>query len=452
MGSVVFRHAGLTWIVAAGHEDIVRARADWSHERLAGDPGCRIVKRDAKRFAGFLGRVFVKSQLYTHRLFGKSPSRKEWDHARYALAQGLSTAAPLACGTRARFFGPSQSLFLAEEVPQQGTLRDLIETKLGEGDEQLLPAVEALGALLRRVHDAGLLHWDLNPGNILLRPRSGAASEFTLIDLKSAEIRPEAPRALRLENVAKAILQLRRFEFLPPWRPAAQAAYLRGYLRGEGEPDRFFAELQPSLVKRGRILSDHAADDFERGDARHAVVRDGDLQLYCRQDALRGIGVDLLPQELRSPRALRQAATSAEGVVVPSTRPPWNLLIRTVEARPAKPFWLHALRCSVLGLPCLPPLAMVAEQGTARAFCQILDSELRPAAEAGESADLLARRFAEELHAFDFSAALLEARHLRVRVPRGAHEAPALLAIAPEALASRASVAPDVERIRRLLA
>jgi len=445
-------HAGFKWVVTPGYESAVTSFQAWSHESLESDPACRVLKKEVKRFAGTLtlgGRTFfVKSQTHARRGFGipslfrPSPGRREWDHSSYAHSHGIPTASPIAFGERRQLFGVSQSIFLSELVENDGTLAACVEAWLRDSPGRVLPMIEAAGALLRRLHEIGMLCWDYHPDNLLIR----RGTDFTLIDLKSAEIRPGASRETRLENVAKSLFQLTRYKVFAHWRPAGPEAYLRGYF-GETVPRD---ELKVQLIRRGRMLFEHLREDFLGSDSRFGVVREGGMVLHSWKDAARDLSIDLLPPNLRTPREFLWAADGPEGRVVPSTRPGRNLLLRSVEPRPAKEFWLHALRCLALGLPVVPLLAMVEEDGTAKAICQVLDAPLQPAAGPGEAV----RRLVEALHALDFSVGSVEPRHLRLRPPGGANEEPVLLLLYPEAVTDRTNDAgprAEIERLSRLL-
>jgi hypothetical protein len=90
-------------------------------------------------------------------------------------------------------------------------------------------------------------------------------------------------------------------------------------------------------------------------------------------------------------------------------------------------------------------------------MCQVLDADLRPAAGMGSRAVAAAQRLVEALHALDFTSADVEARHLRLRLPKGAHEEPALLLLFPEAVKDGAARGAaerkaEADRLARLVA
>ncbi len=105
---------------------------------------------------------------------------KEWFVLRHVVGRGLPTPPPIG------FFVERSGLFyraalLSRFQPNLGTLAGVIEQGgLDAGDWW------ELGALIRRYHQAGVCHADLNANNILL----GEDGDFHLIDFDKAELSP----------------------------------------------------------------------------------------------------------------------------------------------------------------------------------------------------------------------------------------------------------------------
>ena len=105
---------------------------------------------------------------------------REWMAVRHAVAHGLPT--PPLLGYRIR---PAGLFYRAELIsrfqPNLGTLASVIELgALDAGDWR------ELGCLIRRYHQIGIYHADLNANNILL----GESGGFHLIDFDRAELFP----------------------------------------------------------------------------------------------------------------------------------------------------------------------------------------------------------------------------------------------------------------------
>jgi tRNA A-37 threonylcarbamoyl transferase component Bud32 len=121
-------------------------------------------------------------------LLRTSKARSEADRAREAAARGVPTLETLAVGEAAagsflatRTVDDARNLttFLEEELPAFAPRRQVHV-------RQSLAA--ALGRFLARMHDAGVVHADLHPGNLLVRLRSDDEPELYLIDLYAVRL------------------------------------------------------------------------------------------------------------------------------------------------------------------------------------------------------------------------------------------------------------------------
>jgi 3-deoxy-D-manno-octulosonic acid kinase len=91
----------------------------------------------------------------------------------------------------------------------------------------------AVGALVRRLHDAGLAHADLQPRNVLVNrgALTGTRPELWIVDLDRSFLVPEltdAERQTNLRRLLRAILR-RESRGSPFLRPPDFARFLRGY-------------------------------------------------------------------------------------------------------------------------------------------------------------------------------------------------------------------------------
>jgi hypothetical protein len=99
--------------------------------------------------------------------------------------RGIATAAPVALLLRE---GPPSFFrgWLATSEIEEA--RDLL-TRLGETPIPTRPQLASVAAQVRRAHDQGIEHRDLNLGNLLVRER-GAGWEVFLVDLDRAVVHP----------------------------------------------------------------------------------------------------------------------------------------------------------------------------------------------------------------------------------------------------------------------
>lgn len=87
-------------------------------------------------------------------------------------------------------------------------------------------AIRQLGRHVRALHDAGIVHTDLHPGNILLPLNAGPDAPIAVIDMDSS-YRPVAP-GRRANYTARAKSLRRLHEFLPDLFPLFADAYAAG--------------------------------------------------------------------------------------------------------------------------------------------------------------------------------------------------------------------------------
>jgi tRNA A-37 threonylcarbamoyl transferase component Bud32 len=119
-----------------------------------------------------------------------SAARLEYERTRQVADRGVPTVEPLAVG-ESRGGGAHASWLITRTfegaVPLDAFLQD---TPDGPPAPLRIRLARALGRLLARLHDAGLRHHDLHPGNILLRLDKDGELELFLLDLLMARLGP----------------------------------------------------------------------------------------------------------------------------------------------------------------------------------------------------------------------------------------------------------------------
>jgi hypothetical protein len=136
-------------------------------------------------------------------LWRRSPARRECDLARRVAERQVPAVEPLAVGESVG--GPGY--FLLRTVPDAQPLSTFLE--------EVFPAIEparrvrlrqrlavGLAHFLARMHDAGLTHGDLHPGNILICLESGDRPSFCLVDLHAVCLGPPLRWRASRENLA----------------------------------------------------------------------------------------------------------------------------------------------------------------------------------------------------------------------------------------------------------
>lgn len=192
--------------------------------RLHRDGRSFLVKRESR--GGLAGRLLP--DLYLRR----GPFRAEWEAARRAARAGL--AAPPAARAFVRR-GLLWAVFtLSEEIPHVSSLAEVVS----RGD--LAPALLVrCGHAVAALHRAGLVHGDLNAGNLLLLPDG----RVLFIDFRHSRVHrglpPSPPRRRNLRRLERSLrkISLRAGRLLAPAAlDALREGYAEGWEEAEGEP------------------------------------------------------------------------------------------------------------------------------------------------------------------------------------------------------------------------
>lgn len=186
---------------------------------------------------GLLGKVVKRVSLDEGRALAELVTSVE------AAARGASVLEVLAAVTRRTGPGWSHAL-VTREVPDA---RDLLGVLVSDAPARArAKALVAGGRAIRRLHDAGVDHVDLNLKNILLP----AAGDALVLDLDRCRLgAPPVSDAVRQENLVRLLRSWTKLGVQRPGttRPRDPLALLRGYAPGRaGRP------LRRALVAAGR--------------------------------------------------------------------------------------------------------------------------------------------------------------------------------------------------------
>jgi tRNA A-37 threonylcarbamoyl transferase component Bud32 len=121
---------------------------------------------------------------YLHR---KSQARREWELWQRLQQSGLPIVRHIAAGERRSGRLLHEAVLVTEGFPG---------VPLNEAG---IVCWSSVLALIRRMHDCGVLHRDLHPANILVQPETG---ELCLVDLKGIVLKKRISRAEREINLA----------------------------------------------------------------------------------------------------------------------------------------------------------------------------------------------------------------------------------------------------------
>ena len=129
-------------------------------------------------------------------------ARMEFDAAQALAARGIPTIEPLAWAEEGwRFAGPSHLITreLTDAIPLQTYL---VDRCMGNASvRHRHEAAVALGRCLGQIHEAGVEHPDLHPGNILVVVNGDGQPRFHLLDVHNVLFGPPLPRDESLANL-----------------------------------------------------------------------------------------------------------------------------------------------------------------------------------------------------------------------------------------------------------
>jgi tRNA A-37 threonylcarbamoyl transferase component Bud32 len=180
----------------------------------------------------------ANTRAWLRQLVRPSQARVEFHRALRIAARGVPTIMPLALGERWRGPRPRENFLLSQSLEDTEPLNQFIETTLPQMPAHEQPQVRrrlavALAELLARMHDHGVLHHDLHPGNLLIR-QNGSSIELFVIDLFAVRLK----RTLSWETARDNLVVLNRWFVLRSDR-ADRLRFWRTYwrLRRERLPD-----------------------------------------------------------------------------------------------------------------------------------------------------------------------------------------------------------------------
>ena len=109
--------------------------------------------------------------------------------------------------------------------------------------------IEATARAVRKMHDAGLYHADLQAKNILVR-RTTKGVEVFFIDLDKSVIKEKLPERLRARNLRRLNRSIIKIQSaLPPIDDADRRRFLKAYRAG----DRIFGDVASPLLRSCRV-------------------------------------------------------------------------------------------------------------------------------------------------------------------------------------------------------
>jgi tRNA A-37 threonylcarbamoyl transferase component Bud32 len=301
-------------------------------------------------------------------------SRIEYDQAREIAARGIDTVEPLAVGEPLGLV-PAESFLITRGLCDVQPLNTYLEETLPtlEPVRQVrlrFMLARTLADFLRRLHDQGVTHLDLHPGNLLLRLEADDQPRFFLVDLHATTLGPPLGEQACLDNLAQLnnwfALKASRSDRLRFWQ----------HYRGTTDP-QVAAELERRTLRSQFHLWNTRFRRCLGNNRYYQRLRRGELTGH----AVRDLAPDLLQRLAGDPDApfrqagvslLKDSASSTVAVLheggrrflykrfrVRSWGDPWLALLRQT---PALRSWILGHALLERGLPTARPLLLLQRQ------------------------------------------------------------------------------------------
>jgi tRNA A-37 threonylcarbamoyl transferase component Bud32 len=130
-------------------------------------------------------------RAWVRQLLRPAKARGEYERAKAVAARRVPTINALGIGQRR--LGPGPSYLLTESLEGTEPLNTFVETSLHRLEPERRAIIgqglaRELGKHIARMHDAGIFHSDLHPGNLLVRLEGGDRVRLYLIDLHDVRL------------------------------------------------------------------------------------------------------------------------------------------------------------------------------------------------------------------------------------------------------------------------
>lgn len=194
-----------------------------------------IIKKLEHNSYTYVVKSFGLPNLINKFIYGfirKGKAKRSYENALLLLDAGIKTAVPVAFGEQKKFGLMGSSYYVSLNVAFDFDFHDINFERV-ECNELLF---KQFAEFTYRLHQAGFLHLDYTPGNILIKKENGVY-DFTIIDINRMYI-GNIPWQKGAESLGK-------FFFREPWN----SIFIKTYAEKSG---REVSEIE-EIVKRSRL-------------------------------------------------------------------------------------------------------------------------------------------------------------------------------------------------------
>ena len=197
----------------------------------------RVVYRvQLPEFAIYIKHYLVPDRRAKYRQwFRRGKGRNEGKRSECLASIGVPTITPIALGERRKRKFLFDNFLITREIPDSVPMDEFVERHLGAFPEPRRSRIRrrlatALGALTARLHNAGLVHIDFHPGNILVRIDANDNPVLMMIDLDALRTVKQLSWTAAERNVA-----LLDHYFWTRGGRTDRSRFLKSYLEGRNE-------------------------------------------------------------------------------------------------------------------------------------------------------------------------------------------------------------------------
>lgn len=193
----------------------------------------------------------------------KSRSQRAWEGGMLLIEKGFMTPSLIAQGDIIKGCFVEKTFLITGAIEGSLNLYEYLETFTKGGSiEKKREFFAAMGALIGRLHTAGIFHGDLRPGNVLVKA-SGEDIQFYFIDNERTKLFPGGiPLRLRIKNLVQINMIV-----MPQVTSSDRMRFFNAYLSENRELKTGARELMRRVSLRTRerlskkIVSSREKDD-----------------------------------------------------------------------------------------------------------------------------------------------------------------------------------------------